>query len=85
MSRLRNVQAESETHAAICPMGYYLWVKRPGREFDHTFPSAAEVTNEWNCTSFPPPLPPIWRHGVDRETSSLFIDSSTLERIERKL
>jgi hypothetical protein len=80
LSHLRNVQTESEAFAAICPMGYYLWVKRPGHEFDHMPPSTAGVTNEWSCTS----LSPIWHHGVDRETCSLFIDNSTFERIERK-
>jgi hypothetical protein len=24
-------------------------LKRPGREFDHSFTSNAEVKNEWNC------------------------------------
>jgi hypothetical protein len=29
--------------------GSFLAVKRPGREFDHFFPSSSEVRNEWNC------------------------------------
>jgi hypothetical protein len=30
-----------------------LWVKRPGREADHSPPSSAEVKNEWSYASTP--------------------------------
>jgi hypothetical protein len=30
-----------------------LGVERPGREADHSFPSRAEVKNEWSYTSTP--------------------------------
>jgi len=31
-----------------------MWVKRPGREADHSPPSSDEVKNEWSSTSTPP-------------------------------
>ena len=34
-------------------VGSFLGVKRPGREFDHSSPSSAEVKNEWSYTSAP--------------------------------
>jgi hypothetical protein len=37
-----------------------LWVKRPGREADHSPPSSVEVKNAWNYTT----TPPIRLHGV---------------------
>jgi hypothetical protein len=33
------------------PGALSLWVKRPGREADHSRPSSAEVKNGWSCTS----------------------------------
>ena len=42
---------------------YFLWVKRPGREVDHSPPSYAEVKNEWRRASAPYILP----HGLDRD------------------
>jgi hypothetical protein len=30
------------------------WVKRPGREADHSPPTSAEVKKTWICTSSPP-------------------------------
>jgi hypothetical protein len=41
----------------------YRGVKAPGREFDHTPPSRAQVNNEWSYTS----ASPVCRHGVGRE------------------
>jgi hypothetical protein len=32
---------------------FYLGVKRPGHEADHSLPSSAEVKNAWSCTSTP--------------------------------
>jgi hypothetical protein len=40
--------------------GYFLGVKRPEREADHSPPSSAEVKNAWSYTS----TPPIRLHGV---------------------
>jgi hypothetical protein len=42
------------------PAALSLWVKRPGREADHSPPSSAEVKNAWSYTS----SPPIRLHGV---------------------
>jgi hypothetical protein len=36
------------------PGALSLWVKRPGREADHSRLSSAEVKNAWSCTSTPP-------------------------------
>jgi hypothetical protein len=41
------------------PIQWVSWVKRPGREADHSLPSSAEV-NEWSYTS----TPSIRLHGV---------------------
>jgi hypothetical protein len=40
--------------------GFFLGVKRPGREADHSRPSSAEVKNTWIYTS----TPPVRLHGV---------------------
>jgi hypothetical protein len=42
------------------PGDFFLGVKRPGRETDHSPPSSAEVKNAWSYTS----TPPIRLHGV---------------------
>jgi hypothetical protein len=39
---------------------FYLGVKQPGSEADHSPPSSAEVKNAWNYAS----TPPIRLHGV---------------------
>jgi hypothetical protein len=42
------------------PRAFSLWVKRPGRESDHSPPSSAEVKNARSCAY----TPPIRLHGV---------------------
>jgi len=34
--------------------GSFPWVKRPGREADHSFPSSAKVRDAWSYTCTPP-------------------------------
>jgi len=34
-------------------LGSFLGVQKPGREFDHSTPSTAEVKDEWSYTSAP--------------------------------
>jgi hypothetical protein len=46
-----SVQTGSGIHSASCPLG--TWVKRPGREVDHSSPYSTEVKNAWSCTSSP--------------------------------
>jgi hypothetical protein len=51
------VQNGSGAHPASYRMGtrgFFLGVKRPARETDHSPPSSAEVKNAWSCTSTPP-------------------------------
>jgi hypothetical protein len=48
----------------------FLGIKRPGRDFDHSPPSSAEVKNECICISTPPIL--VCLHSVERETLYLF-------------
>jgi hypothetical protein len=50
------------THPPIqwLPGSFYLGLKRPGRESDHSQPSNAEVKDAWRYTS----TPPIRIHGV---------------------
>ena len=43
--------------------GYFLGLKRPGREVDHTPPSSVEVKNELSCI----PAHPVSLHGVEKE------------------
>jgi hypothetical protein len=50
------LQTDSGAHPASYPMGtrgFFLGVKRSGREADHSPPSSAEVKNAWSYTSFP--------------------------------
>jgi len=44
-------------------------LKRPELEIDHLPPSCVDGKNEWICTS----APPIFLHGVDRETLSFHV------------
>jgi len=56
------VQTGSDAHLASYAVGTggsLPEVKRPGREFDHSHPSTAEV-NAWSYTS----IPPIRLHGM---------------------
>jgi hypothetical protein len=58
------VQTGSGVHPASYPMvtrDYFLGVKQPRREADHSPPSSAEVKNVWIYTS----TPPIRLHGVE--------------------
>jgi hypothetical protein len=58
------VKTGSGTHPASYSIGTrvsFPGVRRPGRESDHSPPSSAEVRNEWNYTS---PPPPTSFHGV---------------------
>jgi hypothetical protein len=48
------------------PGAFFLGIKWPGREADHSSPSSAEVKNAWSCTS----TPPICLHGVVLSYSS---------------
>jgi hypothetical protein len=36
------------------------WIKRPGREADHSPPPSAEVKNAWSYTSTPPYIFMVW-------------------------
>jgi hypothetical protein len=50
------VQNGSGAHPASYPTGTrgsFPWLKRPGREADHSPPSSAEVKNAWSYTSTP--------------------------------
>jgi hypothetical protein len=68
---LKNVQTGYGAQPASSSMStglfFFLGVKRPGHEFDHIPPSAAEVKNEWSYTS----APPVYLHGVDRDNLTL--------------
>jgi hypothetical protein len=47
----------SGARTASFPMGAeaaYQWVKRPGRDADHSPPTSAEVEKTWIYTSIPP-------------------------------
>jgi hypothetical protein len=55
--RLQIVQTDSEVHPTFFPMGTGAlspWVKRTGREVDHSPPTSAEVKKMWIYTSTPP-------------------------------
>jgi hypothetical protein len=58
----------------------------PGRKVDHSSPSNADVKNEWNYTSVPPPPPnmPPWR---GQEEIYLFLRTETaiFNRVLKKL
>jgi len=40
-----------------CSEGFFLGVKRPGREVDHSHPSIAKVKNKWSYTSITEQIP----------------------------
>jgi hypothetical protein len=42
------------------PGALSLWVKRPGREADHSPPCSAELKNAWSYTSTPPYVSTAW-------------------------
>ena len=50
--------------------GSFSWVKRPGREADHLFPSSCEVKREWSYTF--PPLHHFTIHAEDVQAVGLF-------------
>jgi hypothetical protein len=51
-----SVQTGSGAHPALSQLVPRVspWVKRPGREADHSPPPSAEVKNAWRCISTPP-------------------------------
>jgi len=49
-------------------LGFFLEVKRPGREVDSSVPSNDKVKNEWHCTF----SGPVCLQGVGRETLYIF-------------
>jgi hypothetical protein len=56
-SVLHSVQTGSRVRPAsysVDIVGPFREVKRPGREFDHSTPSSAEIKKEWSYTSTPP-------------------------------
>jgi hypothetical protein len=55
----RKVLGPNQPPIQWVPGALSLWVKRPGREADHSLPSSAEVKNAWSYTS----TPPIRLHG----------------------
>jgi hypothetical protein len=59
-----DIQTVSGAHpASLLSNGYqelFPWVKRPGREADHSHPSSAEVKNMWSYISTPPIRPMAW-------------------------
>jgi hypothetical protein len=60
---LQCVHNGSGAHPASCPMGTrgsFPWIKRPGREADHSPPSSAEV-KEWVELYLYSPGTPSWR------------------------
>jgi hypothetical protein len=57
LSLLHIVQTGSGAHPAFYPMGTtgsFPWVKRQGREAEHSPPANAEVKKTWIYTSTPP-------------------------------
>lgn len=49
-------------NALWVPPGFFPGVKQgPGRKFDHSPPSSADIKNEWSFTS----TSPIGLHGID--------------------
>lgn len=68
----RTVQTGSEARPPIlCNgyRGYFLGVKRPGREVDLSHSYSAEVKNEWRHAS----APPICLQGVGRDNFPPFL------------
>jgi hypothetical protein len=49
-------------------LGFFSGDKAAGAEVDHSFPSYAEVKNEWSCTS----SPPVCLYGVHRDSFTFF-------------
>ena len=62
---LQNVQLGSRPHPSSYPRGNgvlsFQGVKRPGREFDHSSASSAEVLNMWSCSSATPYALMAWK------------------------
>jgi hypothetical protein len=57
ISLLHVLQIDSGTHPASYPVGTgssFPWVKRPGREIDHSPPTSVEVKKMWIYTITPP-------------------------------
>ena len=48
--------------------GSFPGVKQLGREVKHSFPSSAEVKNEWSCTT----MPPMCLHSLTRKISRVY-------------
>jgi hypothetical protein len=59
-SHHHRVQTDSGAHPASCTMGFFLEIKWPRREADHSLSSSAQVNNAWSYTS----TSPIRLHGV---------------------
>jgi hypothetical protein len=49
---VHSVQTDSGAHPASYPVG--TWVKRQGREADHSHLSSVKVKERWTCTSILP-------------------------------
>jgi hypothetical protein len=64
----------TQPHIQWVPVALFLWIKRPGREADHSPSSSAEVENAWSYTSTHPYVFMVWclvKHG-DNFTYSIW-------------
>jgi len=67
----------------LCPLGlllkgywsFFLGIKWPECEADHTSPSSAEVRNDWQYIS----APAVCLHGMDRDNFTLTVFFSVCE------
>jgi hypothetical protein len=77
-SLLQHIQAGRRAHPASYSIdsGFSSVLKRPRRDVNHPSSSTAEIKNEWSYTS----TPPIWLHGVNRDSfTHLYFLSSCLQ------